>query len=446
MRLLPSLLPAALLLPAPAAADEATRTLTVYPDDLAHVAVTRETRLPEGESELRLDAVSPGILADSLTLRGADVRVLEQTVSPAALTRDRLLRAHLGETVHLIRPNPTGLGRETVAAELLALAEGPVLKVGERVLHDPEGEIALPDGLPAQPRATFTVRAEKAGTRSLTFGYLTTGLAWNAVHSARWDPAGGTLSWRTTAAVESTLDRPIAADALKLVAGKVARAEAPEPEREATTMRAVRAADAGKPQSAANLKVYALDRGLSLDAGGRTQLPLMAGQTVDVQARYRVTDLATADPAPDAAQAPVELRLRVPDTREAGLDRALPAGLVRIHAEGLFRGETRIADTPLGTELTLDLGNAFDVTARARQTGYRRIGQDAYEVSREIALSNARDKPVTVRVIGRFPRDWRILEESHQHLRETAQRPVWAVEVPAGGEATLDYRVRVNER
>jgi hypothetical protein len=119
---------------------------------------------------------------------------------------------------------------------------------------------------------------------------------------------------------------------------------------------------------------------------------------------------------------------------------------VRVHADGIFRGEQRIPDTPLGTELTLDLGDAFDVTASATQTGYRRLGEDTYRLSREIVIENARERVVTVRVVGRFPRDWRILEESHQHLRESARRPVWAVEVPAGGEAALSYSVRVNER
>jgi len=446
---LPAFLTAALLAVAPALAGDDTRTLTVYPDDLARVAVERETELPEGESELNLDRVSPGIVADSLTLRGQGVRVLEQTVSPVAPTRQRLLRAHLGETVQLIRPNATGLGRETVEAELLALAGGPVLKVGGRVLHDPEGEVALPglpDDLPAQPRATVRVRSGDAGERALTFGYLTTGLSWKAVHSARWTPTAGTLDLTTMATVQSDLDRPISADSVTLVAGEVARASSPEPKREAATMRAMQADTAGKPESAANLKVYELGRGLTLNAGGRRQLTLMRARTLDVEARYRVTGLATAEPAPDRARAPAELRLRVADTGAAGLDRALPAGLVRVHANGIFRGEQRIPDTPLGTELTLDLGDAFDVTASATQTGYRRLGEDTYRLSREIVIENARERVVTVRVVGRFPRDWRILEESHQHLRESARRPVWAVEVPADGEATLSYSVRVNER
>ncbi|SDG26374.1 hypothetical protein SAMN05216241_107147 [Limimonas halophila] len=447
---LPAFLTAAFVAAAPALAADTTRTLTVYPDDLARMSVERQTRLPEGASSLRLNDLSPGIVADSLTLRGEGVRVLEQQVSPWPITRQQLLQAHLGETVHLIRPNPTGRGRETVEAELLALADGPVLSVQDRVLHDPRGEIVFPD-LPKDaatlPRATLRVQADGAGERTLTTSYLTKGLSWKAAHSAQWDPAAGTLTLRTMAAVESRLNTAIEADSLQLVAGAVAQAEQPRPQREqATTMRAMSAADAGKPSSAANLKVYELDRGLSLDAGGRTQLALMTPQTVDVQARYRVTNLATAEPQPDTAQAPVDLRLRVADTREAGLDRALPAGVVRVNAGGVFRGEQRVADTPLGTELTLDLGNAFDVTARAKQTGYRRIGEDAYQLSRQVTLSNAREKPVTVRVIGRFPRDWRMLEESHQHLRETAQRPVWAVEVPAGGESTLRYTVRVSER
>jgi hypothetical protein len=36
-----------------------------------------------------------------------------------------------------------------------------------------------------------------------------------------------------------------------------------------------------------------------------------------------------------------------------------------------------------------------------------------------------------------------MVSESQPHTAETATRPVWRVAVPAEGEATLTYRVRV---
>jgi len=60
-------------------------------------------------------------------------------------------------------------------------------------------------------------------------------------------------------------------------------------------------------------------------------------------------------------------------------------------------------------------------------------------------VRNAKDSAVEVRLIGRMPHGWRILRESAPHESETANRIVWLLNVPAGGEATLSYRLRVDQ-
>ena len=41
--------------------------------------------------------------------------------------------------------------------------------------------------------------------------------------------------------------------------------------------------------------------------------------------------------------------------------------------------------------------------------------------------------------------EWTIVEESHPHERVDAQVVRWTLPVPAGGAATLTYRVRVTQ-
>jgi hypothetical protein len=48
-----------------------------------------------------------------------------------------------------------------------------------------------------------------------------------------------------------------------------------------------------------------------------------------------------------------------------------------------------------------------------------------------------------VEVVEAFPGEWTILEESRPHERVDARTARWEVAVPAGGSATLTYRVRV---
>ncbi len=51
---------------------------------------------------------------------------------------------------------------------------------------------------------------------------------------------------------------------------------------------------------------------------------------------------------------------------------------------------------------------------------------------------------VTVELTGRFPGDWRMLDEPVPHEKKDSRTVLWRVTVPAGGEVKLDYRLRVN--
>ena len=91
----------------------------------------------------------------------------------------------------------------------------------------------------------------------------------------------------------------------------------------------------------------------------------------------------------------------------------------------------------------LFIARAFDVTGRSRITAYERLSNKSYRTAQEITLANAKDEAVRVKVVGHLPPGWRMLEESHPHEAETANRIAWTLSVPAGGEAELTYRVQV---
>jgi len=130
------------------------------------------------------------------------------------------------------------------------------------------------------------------------------------------------------------------------------------------------------------------------------------------------------------------------------LGKPLPAGIVRVYARdskgaAQFVGEDRIAHTAKNEKLKLRLGEAFDITAERKQTGYRKLADNVIESAWRIELRNAKDEAVTVKVQEPLPGDWEMLQESHRHSKESARVAAWNVVVPAGGAAMLDYTVRV---
>ena len=130
------------------------------------------------------------------------------------------------------------------------------------------------------------------------------------------------------------------------------------------------------------------------------------------------------------------------------LGKPLPAGIVRVYARdskgaAQFVGEDRIEHTAKNEKLRLRMGEAFDITAERKQTGYRKIADNIIETSYRIELRNAKDEAVMVRVEEPLPGDWEMLQESQPHTKQSARVASWKVLVPAAGAAVLEYAVRV---
>ena len=451
---------ALLLLASPAAAqDDAAAPagaggdrLAIYQDDLALVTTERSVTLEPGTAQLQIDRISPRIVPGSLDVAAPGLRVTQQQLAPWPLDRRALLEAHLGREVTLVRPGADDSDGARVTATLLSIENGIVLRVGEAIETDPAGRIVfpdLPDGLSASPRADIRVSVQEAGARRLTLRYLTQGLSWSTQYVARYDPDAGRMDISGMARIVNDLPVSFGARQVRLLAGQVSQVAGeegggPGPERMAAMSARADAPRVPEPQTQADLKAYPLPESLDLPAGGAVEVPLMQAENVAVDRQYRLANLATAYPyngerGPSAAN----VRLRIEDTARAGFGQPLPAGTLRVYAGDLYRGAQRIDDTPVGGELSVDLGRAFDVTATARQTAYEQLGDRSYETAQEITVKNAKDTAVAVQVLGNFPADWEMRSESHPHELENASTPVWTLEVPAGGETVLTYRARV---
>jgi len=142
----------------------------------------------------------------------------------------------------------------------------------------------------------------------------------------------------------------------------------------------------------------------------------------------------------------VFLEFRNEEANQLGIP--LPAGIMRIYqedSEGMlqFAGEDRIDHTPKDEDVTLKMGNAFDVVGERVQTDYERVSQNVHESAFEITLRNHKENDIVVDVVEPMPGDWRISEESQPYEKKDAHTAIFRVPVAKDGEAKLIYRVRV---
>ena len=206
-------------------------------------------------------------------------------------------------------------------------------------------------------------------------------------------------------------------------------------------------------EALADLHVYRLPRPVTLADRQSKQVALLSADDVPFVRTY-VSESGAAVFHPVRGTSPPthpEVRLTFANDEMAG-DQPLPGGVARLYtldAGGSLRflGEDSVSRTPVGGDVKLNPGRAFDITVERTQTDFRRAGlpENVFESAHRIDVRNGKDAAVDVQLVELLPGDWEILEESGSHERETAGRAVWTLSVPSRGEATLTYRVRVRQ-
>jgi len=434
--------------------------VTIYGNGLGLVSDGRKVELLSGPNGLRIEGLSPQLITDSLVadlVSGARVTAIEHAGSRA--NPREIMRANIGKPGHLIRVHP-GTGADvSIPATLLGMEGGVIARIGERVVLNPEGRWAfdsLPAGYGAGHRVSLAVAGASAGADALNLRYLTGGLTWRAAYTAQWSEADGAIRLNSWAVVHNATGVDLPGAWVRLVAGQMHRVSpAPSPRPMARSMKAegaLMAADApgGAPQRQAlgGYHLYRLEAAVDLADGTSRQVPLTREIRVDAKREMISEGYPQAfGPTRNAAE-PVHPVVRISFTTPND-DKAepLPAGTVRLfgydrQGEAQFLGEDRLADIPVGGEVTLDAGRAFDVTVSRSQTSFQRESRNVFESGHRLELHNGAKRAATVRVVESVPGDWTMIDSDRPHQRDGG-RAVWNIDVPAGGDVVLNYRVRV---
>ena len=450
--------------------DQQSLAVTIYNDNLALVKDQREVKLLKGEQALAFQEVSAQIRPETALLRNLtapkDFWVVEQNFDFDLLTPTKLLEKYVGDKVTIVRnvPNAEGAGSKELreSATVLATNNGVVLQFSDRIETSAPGRIVypkVPENLRARPTLVIGLHSGADKAQKLELSYLTGGLAWKADYVANLasDEKALDLSGWVTLTNQSGAAYPNAT--LQLVAGDVNRAkEAPHrmAKSYATVEVVASAAPQMKEESLFEYHLYTLDRPTTLKENQTKQVALLSASSVPVRKEYLLKgdsyyyqggygDLGD--------KLKVGVFVEFDNKTESRMGMPLPKGIVRVYkrdSEGRaqFVGEDAIDHTPKNELVRLKLGDAFDVTARRKQTDYKNLGKqgvwrNVHEMAFEVELKNAKKEPITVSVLEPIYGDWEMIQKSHAYTKEAAGSAKFKVTVPPEGSATLTYRVRV---
>jgi hypothetical protein len=436
--------------------------VTIYNQDLALIRDARTVDLHAGANDIAFVDVSAGIRPETalLTATGGGLTVTEQNFDFDLLTPQKLLEKSVGTTIRVIRTNPTTGADTAEDAKVLSVAnDQAVLQIGDRIETAIPGRLvysAVPSNLRARPTLVTKANSDKAGPTPVALSYLTRGLSWQADYVASLSADEKTIDLNGWVTLTNPRGVTYKDAKLQLVAGQVNQVQEAMRNRDVIMPMAAAAAPVPKmvEEAAFEYHLYRLDTPTTLKENQTKQVALMAAAKVPVTKQYLITDAAnvwgrysTSFGEGDRVNATVKLKFVNDEPSKLGMP--LPKGVVRVYkadsqGEAVFVGEDQIDHTPKNEDVNLTLGQAFDITARAKQTDFEQISERVYENEYEVEIKNAKPDKVTVDVREAIPGDWKVVKESQEHKKLDASTAQWLVDVPANGSTKLTYRVRMS--
>ncbi len=418
--------------------------VTVYQQGPALVSERRSVTVPDGGGVLRLDGLARQFVPDSLRLSAPGLDVLSQHIASGTVSAQSLRQRALGRTVRLYPRSGAARG-QGVAATLVSAGEPPLVRLRghiEAVDGASPWRIVYPADLVPRARVTARVRGKAGGP--LTVSYLTGGLSWQADFDGRLVKGAKRLSVSAWASVDNGSGAGYRHARLRLVAGQVAQSPSPRPRPVMALATRSATARPAAPRALFDYYDYAVNGHFDVPDGVTVRVPLMGRRSLPVRREYRVEGGA---PRPGAAGEGSPWRhARVILHLKNTANEPMPSGRWRLYGrrdgEPALLGQVRHGSIPAGAAFSLEAGRAFDVRARRVEVAYRRINGKTQQASWHVMVRNARGHAVTVRVVEPLPGAWTIETESQPHQRVDAHHVAWRVNVPAGGEARVSYRVR----
>jgi hypothetical protein len=440
----------------PAYSLHAQTSLTIYNDGRVLVRRTLQVAVPKGTSTQRLTL---GAL-DPATLFSLDSTVnIERASYDGAVDEASVLRRSVGKRLIFRLSDP----RDTVSALVLGVDPLRLQMPDGRISFSAPGMALYPSELVVvEPTAVVGVQSSK-GQDQLRVGYFTGGASWEASYQV---VLGRTDARVTGMAVIPSQSLRAENAEIRLLAGSVSRAASPAlqdrlMEKRMAAAQMARSDAVATEQKVGEFHLYSLGGRSTLLPGLTTSVALFDPAPVKYERNYVVHgDVPYWGFLPqmgEETEPPVQVvyTLKRPRKTDFG-DRPLPGGVARMYlpdsSGGLqLVGEASLNHTPAGSDMKLDAGTAFDITAKRLQMNYatRRDSTKArgpYTVATadyRVTLKNATDSIVGVDVEEERAGEWSVVSSSVPAEKVSSTVTRFRVKVPARGEAVLTYKIRV---
>jgi hypothetical protein len=217
-----------------------------WPGGYAFINESRTITIPAGESTIRFEGVSQGMLPETAIITGLPGGVREKNRDARLLSPAGLVDAYLKRAVTISRTDPaTG----KVSQEKAIIQAGPD---GGVILETANGVEALrcsglpermlyprvPADLAARPTLSVTTISDREATVTIQLSYIAQGFDWSASYVANAAPDGKTLSLFSWLTIANGGSESFKNARLQVIGGKPQKGDAaPQPDPTPTVLR-----------------------------------------------------------------------------------------------------------------------------------------------------------------------------------------------------------------
>jgi len=417
---------------------DASHTLTLYQSDMAMVSSTFTA--PAASQRLNFNGLPRGLLPQSVQLTGNTLTLQRWTVDQSFEQR---LQAMIGEdlTLEHIDSAQTRSGRLLGFNGALFEFEyqGSVMRYPVQGKWQPR----LPSYDPSQTELSLQLGLPLSQP-DFELSYLSRGFSWAAEYQIELQ-GEDSIDLRARAALFNRSEADFSATTLNLLAGNPRTPQQIQPMMEMRALAAAPMADAVAVTQVQGYQLFRLPQRYELSAGSSQRVPLFEAAGLSASVNYRINHNAYQGRRPGIEQqyAQQQLSFELDETR---IDKPLPSGEVQLFKRDTnnqlqFVGSQQLGQYSPGQSIDLNYGEVFDLRAQRRQTDYQRNG-NTYLQGYEVKLINGANKARVVEYQVDVNEQWS-LEDSSQLATADGMQVRWLVEVPAKGETTLSYTLRL---
>lgn len=480
----------------------AKSSLTIYNQNFAVVRDPLALDLQRGTNEVRVTDITAHLEPDSVILRDPAgkraLQILEQNYRADPVSQGLLLSMYEGKEIdflvrkqeedeivrgRIIRsgyvPHQSGMqryGRQYRASQM-AYASGPggqpIVEVDGVLRFRLPGEPLFPslaDDTILKPTLHWVLETDRAGKLNAELSYVTGGMSWEASYSMLAKEQGEAVDVIGWVTMDNQSGRTFENARIKLMAGDVSKIQPQEREVYAYAMNASGAmggpmAPPVSEKAFEEYHLYTLARPTTLHDRETKQVEFLRAEGVQAQRLY-VYDGAKVDwnryrgysaesrrsdrDYGTQSNPKVWVMKEFKNSKENHLGIPLPRGRVRFYRRDddgqlEFTGENLIDHTPRDETVRIYTGDAFDLVGERRRTDYQiDTARNWLDEAFEIKLRNRKEQDsVEIRVVEHLYRwiNWEIVEKSNLFLKTDSQTIEFRVQVPAGEEKVVTYKV-----